>query len=346
MTPIHLYVVKLAVEERAFAAVAPLTEKFIYYFPTGKEKDQPKPKYICELDLSPAKYLTISSGLNTKITPKDAVEYLFLCGVACIGMRRWDDAQEWLECAMTYPSKEGGISKIQVEAYKKWVLVSLLLEGKAVPIPTGVPSAAKKVFTAIAKPYEAVASIFETGTATRLKAEVEHGQGIWAQDNNDGFMDYVLVAYQRFQIINLGNIYSKISIPEILNLTMSAVTGAKLSGPQEMETLIRAMIQDGDLNATMSNAPGQPSVLTFHIGGPVKTEQEMKVALADVTGRVKAVTEQIHETDRRLTNEKDYITYAKKQKASQGKYSSQDQGIGGEMDWNAMEEEELMQGVF
>jgi COP9 signalosome complex subunit 3 len=345
LTPIHLFLAKRAAEEQAYAAVAPLIEKFIFYFPTSKEKDRPQPKYLCELDLNPAQYLTIASGLNVKMNTKECLEYLFLCGVIFIGLRRWEDAQEWLECAITWPSKDGGISKIQVEAYKKWLLVSVLLKGKTVPHPHGTPSAAKKVFTAMAKPYEAVAQIFETGTAARLKAEVDHGAGLWDQDRNGGLMHYILVAYQKFQIINLGQVYSKISIPEILDLTTSAITGTKLSGPPELEALIQTMIQDG-LNATMSHSAGQPAVLTFDDRGESKTEAEMKVEIAQKTENIKALTEHIRQTDRQLTHEKDYITYAKKQTASQDRPKSQDQGIGGEMDWNPMEEEELMTGVF
>lgn len=278
--------------------------------------------------------------------PLDIMEYFLLSGMVFIGMRKWEDALDYLESAITYPAKDGAVSKVMVEAYKKWVLVGVLLEGKPLPLPKTTSSAAAKAYHAIAKPYESVAQIFETGTASRLKAEVDHGQGVWEQDRNVGLIFQILVEYQRFQIRNLGKVYSKMSIPEVLNLTMSAQTGAKLSGPAEMEALVQSMIQDGSLNATMSNSPGQPAVLTFDTRGPVLPEAQMKVELAEASERIKAVTQHINQTDRMLTYEKDYVTYAKKQKASASKFNNQDQGIGGEMDWNAMEEEELMSGVF
>jgi COP9 signalosome complex subunit 3 len=113
-----------------------------------------------------------------------------------------------------------------------------------------------------------------------------------------------------------------------------------------MENLIRSMIQDGSLNATMSNAPGQPAVLTFSLSGPILTEAQMQRELAGSAERIRGLTQDIKQTDRMLTHEKDYVTFAKKMKAKGSKFEGQDQGIGGEMEWNALEEEELMTGVF
>jgi COP9 signalosome complex subunit 3 len=344
LTTVHLYLVKLALETRLYDAVAPLLEKHILYYPNTK--DQPKPKYICELGLSPAAYMTISSGLASKLKPLDIMEYFYCCGMVFIGMRRWEDALDALESTITYPAKDSAVSKVMVEAYKKWVLVGALLEGKYLSLPKTTTSASSKAYHAIGKPYEAVAQIFETGTASRLKAECDCGQGVWEQDHNVGLIYAFLGAYQRFQIRNLGKVYTKISIPEILNLTMSAETGAKLAGPQEMETLVRNMIQDGSLKATLSNAPGQPAVLTFDARDPILTEAQMQAEFAAAAERINGVTQHIKQTDRTLTHEKEYIVHVKKQKASASKFGSTDQGIGGEMDWNAMEEEELMSGVF
>ena len=105
------------------------------------------------------------------------------------------------------------------------------------------------------------------------------------------------------------------------------------------------MIQDGSLKATMSNSPGQPAVLTFSTG-PVLSEARMQAELIAAHERVHSLQQHIKQTDRMLTHEKDYVNFAKKMKAKGNKFDMQDHGIGGEMEWNAMEEEELMTGVF
>ena len=91
---------------------------------------------------------------------------------------------------------------IQVDAYKKWVLVHLLANGQvhsethppsnawltrdekvpAMPRTTNVHGA--KIISALSKAYEALGQIFHEGiftecSADRLTAEVEAGRDIW-----------------------------------------------------------------------------------------------------------------------------------------------------------------------
>lgn len=45
-----------------------------------------------------------------------------------MGLKAWERALSFLEIVITSPAPHA-VSMIQVEAYKKWVLVSLLLKG-------------------------------------------------------------------------------------------------------------------------------------------------------------------------------------------------------------------------
>ena len=335
---------KLALESRAYNAVVPVLDKFILYFPGSIS--QTKPKFLCDLSLSPTAFITSASGLApTKFKYQELLEYFLYSGMVYIGLRNWESALECLENAVTYPAKDGAVSKIMVEAYKKWIIVGLLLEGKQPNLPKSVGRESVKLYHTLARPYETVAQLFESATASRLKAEVDTGTRIWQDDFNTGLMLHVLAAYQKFQIRNLANIYSKVSIQEVVNQTMSAETGNKLPSAQAAETLIQSMIADGTLNATMSSSPNSPSVLTFKSGGPILSEAQIHTELAASTERIQYLTQEIKNTDRMLTHDKEYIKYAQKQKKA-AKNSQVDQGIaGGEMDWNSMEDEDIM-GVY
>ena len=72
-------------------------------------------------------------------------------------------------------------SMIQVEAYKKWVLICLLEHGKVLPMPRGVNPNASKHFKALGRPYDAVSDIFKGSDPQRLRAEADAGQKIWEQ---------------------------------------------------------------------------------------------------------------------------------------------------------------------
>jgi COP9 signalosome complex subunit 3 len=337
--------VKLALESRnhnnAYLDAVPVLDKYILYFPGAA--NQPKPKHVCDMTLGPTSYITPASKLTEKLKPLDVLEYFFYSGMVYIGLRNWDSALQCLENAVTYPSERDGVSKVMVEAYKKWVLVSILLEGRLLSLPKSTSSNAAKQYHILAKPYETLAQIFETGTAARLKAEADIGHILWQNDCNTGLVLNVLSAFQKFQIRNLANVYSKISIPEILSQTHSAETGAKLSSPQQMESLIQDMIAQGELHASMSSSPNGPSILTFSPSGPVLSEAQIQRELAASTERIQALTKEIKQTDRMLTHDKEYIKFVQKQRKN-AKQGSGDQGIAVmDMDYNdAIEDEDIM----
>lgn len=297
------------------------------------------------MSLSPVSYITPQAKLTGKLKYLEILEYFLYSGMVFIGMRNWEIALQCLESAVTYPAKEGSVSKVMVDAYKKWILVGLLLEGKLLPLPKTTSSSAAKCYHVMAKPYETFAQIFENGTASRLKAEAEAATGIWSDDHNAGLVLHVLAAYQKFQIRGLANIYSKISIPEIVSHTTSAETGNKLPSPQAAEPLIRNMITSGELHATMSTSANGPSILTFSPKGQVLTERQMQRELATSAERIKALTKEVKQTDRMLTHDKEYIKHVQKQKKNtKGQGSSQDIGDSA-LEWDdadPLDDEDIM----
>lgn len=332
---------KLALEARDYETAVPVLDKFIFQFPGAT--NQPKPKYVCESGLSASAYITPESKLTTRLKYQDVLEYFLYSGMVYIGLRRWDSAIECLENAVTYPTRE--VSKIMVEAYKKWVLVGLLLEGKLPQLPRYTAINAAKYYHTLAKPYESVAQIFETGTAARLKAEVEIGQKIWQDDCNSGLILNILSAYQKFQIRNLANVYTKISIPEVNHLTTSAETGGKLQTTLLAEQLVRSMISEGTLNATLSSPTSGPAVLTFMTNGLKVPEGQVEKELQASKERLQLLSEEIGRTDRMLTYDKEYVKFVQKQRKN-AKNGVVDQGIAGaDMDWNSLEDEDIMTGV-
>jgi COP9 signalosome complex subunit 3 len=341
LTSTHLYLAKLALETRNYEAVLPVLDKFIFQFPGAVH--HPKPAFVCEEGLPPAAYITPESKLTAKLKYQDVLEYFLYSGMVYIGLRNWESALECLENAVTYPTKD--ISKIMVEAYKKWVLVGLLLEGRLLTLPRYTGVAAAKIYHTLGKPYESVAQIFESGTAARLKSEIEIGQKIWQDDCNTGLIFNILSGYQKFQIRHLAGVYTKISIPEINHLTTSAETGSKLQSPQLAEQLVRSMIADGTLDATLSNPPTGPAILTFGLSGSKLSERQVDDELQASKQRIQVLTAQIKRTDRMLTYDKEYLKFVQKQKKN-AKNGQVDQGIAGpDMDWNSLEDEDIMAGV-
>ena len=70
-----------------------------------------------------------STALSGTLKYQDYLEYFLYGAMIYMGLKEWRRAQLFLESAMVAPVAHNA-SKIQVEAYKKWILVNLLDKGK------------------------------------------------------------------------------------------------------------------------------------------------------------------------------------------------------------------------
>ena len=84
--------------------------------------------YLSSKHESSSTYITQESGLSAKLDYRDHLQYFLFGAMLYMGLKEWKKALLFLEIAMTSPVTNNA-SKIQVEAYKKWVFVSLLYKG-------------------------------------------------------------------------------------------------------------------------------------------------------------------------------------------------------------------------
>ena len=84
--------------------------------------------HLCSRHDSSSTYITPESGLSTKLEYRDHLLYFLYGAMILMALKKWKRALFFLETVIMSPTA-GSISKIQVDAYKKWVLVSLLYIG-------------------------------------------------------------------------------------------------------------------------------------------------------------------------------------------------------------------------
>ena len=73
-------------------------------------------------------FITPDSGLSAKLEYRDHLMYFLYGAMILMALKKWKRALLFLEIVIMSPIVNN-ISKIQVDAYKKWVLVSLLYKG-------------------------------------------------------------------------------------------------------------------------------------------------------------------------------------------------------------------------
>ncbi|KAI8962846.1 hypothetical protein F5Y11DRAFT_321130 [Daldinia sp. FL1419] len=313
LTMSHIQLVKLAYQTNNIVSALPVLDKNIVYFPSMASYGEPR--YLCDLSLPPPAYLSRETGLNTQLKSSLILEYDIFRGMSYCTLRDWANAHAAFERVVTYPTREGGVSKIMVEAYKKWVLVSLLFTGKLSDPPAYTGVAANKLYGNLGKPYTALAALFVADNAQALKAEVEKNTQVWLEDGNTGLVQEVLSAYQKWQVLGLEKIYSKISLSEIRKQTTSAETGETLPKDEDMEMLVQNMIISGMLNGVVEKNDDGTAFLTFLSSSMQLSEKDVAREYSAAAAQLKKLQPIFKATKERLGTSKEYIKHVTKEKS-------------------------------
>lgn len=175
----------------------PILDNDIYFFPQSQNPPLDSTSSLpLTLHNDTGLYLSTTSGYSTKLNHRDVVEYFLYAAMLYMAAKRWRRASHFLEVVVTSPATKY-VSSVMVEAYKKWILVSLL-ENDSVSSAepwshengmtdghtkdrqlSGVSAAALKTLRALAKPYDALREAFDQKNLVRLKVEIAEGHAIW-----------------------------------------------------------------------------------------------------------------------------------------------------------------------
>ena len=129
-TSSHTTFARLSLEARAYTAALPVLDHNIYHFPptTNRSAEHSMFPHLSSHHDSSSTFITPDSGLSGKLEYRDHLEYFLYGAMIFMGLKKWKRALLFLEIVLMSPVVNN-VSKIQVDAYKKWVLVNLLHKG-------------------------------------------------------------------------------------------------------------------------------------------------------------------------------------------------------------------------
>lgn len=329
---------RLAYDFDSVEAALQVIDRDILFYPNSSNSKANG--ILCDAALLPTSYISPQTGLTDKITTAMVLEYNYLRGLMYISRRDWGKAEEALEQVMSHPTKEKGVSKIMVDSYKRWVLVGLLGQGKAsapLPYTSGTSQGSYKV---IAKAYDNVAEIFNSGQAEKLKSQIEENAPIWEEDGTSSLLQEILSSYQKWQIIGLRHIYERVGIAEIRQATLNAVTGKTLEDDDAVLILIRQMIEAGMLTGQLEKDESG-SYLSFRQDGGAVSEEEFATQIARSYRNIEAISEQYKQMNKQLSSSKEYVKFIVREQ-KRGEKDGTDAGVVFD---SQIEDEDLMADV-
>ncbi|KAE8379546.1 hypothetical protein BDV26DRAFT_259337 [Aspergillus bertholletiae] len=247
LTSAHITFIKLTLISRSYNLAVPVLERQVYHFPTltgqaYQKYHQPLP---CGEHESSTAFITDASGFSKQLTYRDHLQFFLYGAMVYMALKRWDRALHYLSIVISCPVTNA-VSKIMVEGYKKWLLVSLLRNGKLVTHPDIVSSHVIRACQSLTKPYASLADAFEKGDYRRLKAEAEVARSIWRLDNNTGLVHQVIKAFNKCMTLKLGRTFSALTMADV------AQHASDLSAPlREVEPLVASLVMSGAFNAVL-----------------------------------------------------------------------------------------------
>ncbi|XP_076925623.1 COP9 signalosome complex subunit 3-like [Bidens hawaiensis] len=188
--------------------------------------------------------------------PRDFFLYCYYGGMICIGHKRFAKALELFHNVVTAPMST--MNAIAVEAYKKYILVSLIhLRQFSASFPKYTSSAAQRNLKNFSQSYIELANSYNTGNISELKAFVQANREKFENGNNLGLVNQVVSSMYKRNIQRLTQTYLTLSLEDIANT-------AQIDTAKEAEMHVLQMIEDGEIYATINQKDGMVRFLEDH----------------------------------------------------------------------------------
>jgi COP9 signalosome complex subunit 3 len=150
-----------------------------------------------------------------------------------IGLKKFPKALELLHNAVTAPMSS--LNAIAVEAYKKYILVSLIQNGQVPSFPKYTSATAQRNLRNHAQIYVDLCTSYGNGRYSDLEIFIESNAAVFQSDNNLGLVKQVLSSMYKRNIQRLTQTYLTLSLEDIAR-------SVQLETPRDAEMHVLRMV--------------------------------------------------------------------------------------------------------
>lgn len=180
---------------------------------------------------------------KTGTTPKDMLLYYYYGGMIYLGLKKYEKAYSFFETSLLVPSF--ALNAIMVESFKKYVLTSLLLNGKYTGIPKSASQIVHRHMKLYCQAYLEFATAFDKRDLDKCVSNSLHYTDIYKKDKNLGLIKQCITALSRNTIQKLTETYLTLSLNDIAKT-------AKISSSEDAEKVLLSMIEKGEIKGVIS----------------------------------------------------------------------------------------------
>ncbi|XP_037820852.1 COP9 signalosome complex subunit 3-like [Lucilia sericata] len=258
-------------------------------------------KYL-DVDITTISTSAETRGQNqTDVTNHDAkyfLLYYYYGGMIYTAIKNYERALYFFEVCISTPAM--AMSYIMLEAYKKFILVSLILHGKIIPIPKYSSQVISRFMKPIAQVYHTLAVAYATTSSEEVRNCIIKYSETFERDNNMGLVKQVATSLYKKNIQRLTKTFLTLSLSDV-------ASRVQLPSAAAAEKYILNMIKSGEIYATINQKDG---MVVFKDDPEKYNSPEMFLKIQQDMDNVMALVKQLNKMEEEIILNPMYIKKA------------------------------------
>ncbi|KAG1451747.1 hypothetical protein G6F56_008000 [Rhizopus delemar] len=145
---------------------------------------------------------------------QSVLEYFYYGSIIHAANKKWNRALDFLSIIISAPTQKM-ISAIQIAAYKKYILISLIHEGQVKSLPKYTASSVEKVCKGQSLPYQQLAEAFKDTNIQAFQNTASQSSNIFESDKHIGLVKQCFQSIQRKKIKELTKVYITVGLNDM-----------------------------------------------------------------------------------------------------------------------------------
>ena len=183
---------------------------------------------------------------ETGVDALDYMSYYYYGALVYCAYHKWNDALRFFENCLNVPAVAPSL--VMLEAFKVALLVGVIANGRAFQLPRGVSHSNEKLLRSLAEPYVDVVAGLESGESQKVAKALKDGERTFIEDNLMHFVEKAMQAFSKQHIAGLTRVYVTLPLKQVATMVGMST--------QQVETLLREMITDKQIEAQINSADG------------------------------------------------------------------------------------------
>lgn len=175
------------------------------------------------------------------------LSYFYYCGCIYASLKQYDDSLFYFEQALCIPAT--AFSQIMIEAYKKFILISLISKGKLVSLPKYTSRIVINQIKTVCAAYNDLAAAYVNYEQDKFHSLCHKHADAFVQDKNYGLVKQLQQSFYKKNIQKLTKTFITLSLADM-------AVKVRLATAKDAENLMLNMIRDGEIFATINQKDG------------------------------------------------------------------------------------------